>query len=104
MAGQDLRSFVAAYERAPTRHDVADDRDIVVADFLEDQDRVAATPLVLEDERHHVLLDGDPVRHADDLAGMGALVGGDEAPEVLAGHGPRSYPGKGSEVEVCAEA
>src|SRR5262249_29381882 len=46
----------------------------------------------------------DPVRHADDLARAGALVGEDEAPEVLASHCSRSYPETASEVEVRAQA
>ena len=80
-------------ERPPARHDVADDGDVVAGDPFEDEYREPAAPLVLEDERHHVLLDRDRLPHADHLAGVGPLVRVDEAPEILTGHGSRSYPG-----------
>jgi len=81
--------------RPPARHDVADDRDVVASDPFEDENREPAAPLVLEDERHHVLFDRDRLGHADDLVGVSPRVRVDEAPEVLAGHGLRSYPGRG---------
>src|SRR6185503_19848133 len=80
-------------QRPPARHGVADDRDVVAGDLLEEQDWEPAPALVLEDERHHVLFDRDRLGHADDLARMSPPVGVDEAPEVLAGHGLRSYRG-----------
>ena len=71
---------------AATRHDVADDRDVVAGDPIEEEDRVAPAALVLEDERHHVLLDRHRLGHVDHFARVSPIVGGDEAPEVLVGH------------------
>src|SRR5262249_11125489 len=79
-------------ERAAARHDVAHDRDVLPRHLLEEEDRIAATPLVLEHERHHVLLERDLIPHADHLAGVGSFIGGSEAPQVLAGPGKRAYP------------
>jgi hypothetical protein len=91
-------------QRAAARDHVADDGHVVAGDALEHQDGGAAPPLVLEDERHDVFLDRDRLGDPDHLAGVRPLVGRDEAPEVLVGHGSRSYPETGSEVEMRPKA
>src|SRR5439155_22214099 len=72
--------------RPPARHDVGHDRNVVVAHLLEEEDRVAPAPLVLEDDGHDVVLETDRFGDADYLAGMGTLVGRDEAAEVGSAH------------------
>ena len=71
-------------QRAAARDDVGDDRDVVAGDLLEDQDREPAPPLVLEDQRHHIVVGRDRLPDVNDFVGVGLRVRGDEAPEVLA--------------------
>jgi len=71
-------------QRAAARDDVRDDRDVVAGDLLEDQDREPAPPLVLEDQRHHIVVGRDRLPDVNDFVGVGLRVRGDEAPEVLA--------------------
>src|SRR5204862_7054902 len=55
----------------------------------EHQDGPAATALVLQHDRHDVVLERDRLSHVHHFTGTRALVGRDEVPDALSRHGAR---------------
>ena len=80
-----LRHAEGKGEGAPACHHVAHDGHVVAPDLLEDENGITPPALVLEHDGHDVVLEGDGLGDADDLAGIGLTVRRHEAAEIL-GH------------------
>src|SRR5207247_933287 len=81
-----LRHAQRPRQRAAAGDDIGDDRHVGAGDLLEHQDRPAPAALVLQHQRHDVVVERHGLRHAHDLAGEGALVGGYEVTDALSWH------------------
>ena len=81
-----LRHAERPRQRAAAGDDIGDDRHVGAGDLLEHQDRPAPAALVLQHQRHDVVVERHGLRHAHDLAGEGALVGGYEVTDALSWH------------------
>src|SRR5439155_71718 len=81
-----LRHAHRPRQRAAAGDHIGDDRHVGAGDLLEHQDRPAPAALVLQHQRHDVVVERHGLRHAHDLAGEGALVGGYEVTDALSWH------------------
>jgi hypothetical protein len=81
-----LRHAECERQRPPARHHVAHDRDLGAAHGFQEQDGKPSPPLVLEHERHDLVLERHRLGHPHHLVREGLGVGGDEVSNALA-HG-----------------